>query len=460
MKASRGFTFIEVVTAMAIMVVLMPIAGIAFYQVMVTPPAKSADLAVTNEVQTLAASLYNDGHMADTFTVGTGLYYGNFSWTNNASNTSYFVSYYFTNDSTNGSHIARKVTATNTTTHTSKNTTLFLTSHIDRLNFSLSLNESVNCIVADMTAVANSSMGKHAQKQLKIYITRRPSIHFWPTNTWANDPIVSNGDLHILGSSILISGNVRSDGHVYGRSNAAGSDDVIDGTLACDEATSINHLSYQKPLIKPCNECAPMPDIGQPQRLFDTNLSKPAQSNGNTAYADEFVFPGTNDINLKDYANVWQDTTRLNLKPGLYYNGNKKIILAGNHIRGTVTFISDTIQIDNVGGDSILDMGKIENKIQLWPYAEGLLFWATGTGTTSGNSDPANPQIKITGNANWHPCVDLEGILFAPKGCIWLAGSGSTAGDFNYITPATVSNGALIAADVRISGDYWSIYRW
>ena len=122
-KFLSGFTLLEVLVAMSIMLVFMPILGIVFYQITVLPPGNSMKLSINDEVGQLAAMIYQDGYMADNFTLGTGnkslypYYYGNFSWIDYSTNppNQYVVSYYYpcinsSNSSCN--HIVRQVTVT------------------------------------------------------------------------------------------------------------------------------------------------------------------------------------------------------------------------------------------------------------------------------------------------------------------------------------------------------------
>lgn len=115
-QRSGGFTLLEVVTAMAITSILLPVVGIVFYQILTVPPDQSARLTLTNEIQRLASILYQDGQRADNFSAGDGNpYFGNFTWTDYSTGYDYFVSYYYVNtctDETPCSHIARQVTVT------------------------------------------------------------------------------------------------------------------------------------------------------------------------------------------------------------------------------------------------------------------------------------------------------------------------------------------------------------
>ena len=120
MKSSRGFTFIEVITALAVISILLPVVGIVFYNLFVTPPDQGARLKLNNEIELLSSYLYNDGHLTNNFSVGTSPYYGNFTWTDYTTGVNYLISYYATcpnasNTSCNN-HIARQVTLTNGST--------------------------------------------------------------------------------------------------------------------------------------------------------------------------------------------------------------------------------------------------------------------------------------------------------------------------------------------------------
>ena len=109
--------------AMSIMLVFMPLLGIVFYQITVLPPDNSMKLSINDEVGQIAAMIYQDGYMADNFTLGTGpvgvypYYYGNFSWIDYSTTppNQYVVSYYYTNNCTGNSycnHIVRQLNVT------------------------------------------------------------------------------------------------------------------------------------------------------------------------------------------------------------------------------------------------------------------------------------------------------------------------------------------------------------
>lgn len=81
MKVYRGFTLIEVVTALAVSAIILPVLGLVFYNMLVTPPEQSARLAINNDISILSSFLYDDVHRADSFTPGIFPYYGNFTFT-------------------------------------------------------------------------------------------------------------------------------------------------------------------------------------------------------------------------------------------------------------------------------------------------------------------------------------------------------------------------------------------
>ena len=121
-----GFSLLEVVTAMAITAILLPVVGVTMYQILVVPPEQSAHLTITNELSRIAEMLYQDGYRADNFSKGVFPYYGNFSWTDYSTGLYHFISYYWTGNCTNGvinstcNHIARaeNITVVSTPTPT------------------------------------------------------------------------------------------------------------------------------------------------------------------------------------------------------------------------------------------------------------------------------------------------------------------------------------------------------
>ena len=343
------------------------------------------------------------------------------------------------------------------------NSTLFLSWHITQGNFSLS--KTAAYIVANMTAGNKDSMGKYLQKQLTIHISQRPSA---AQSIWGDSPLYAASGLFISGNNNVISGDIRINGTV----NVTGSANQIAGTLACqlllNDPPPYSGLTFTLPLQN-CTSGA-MPDIGNQQSYFKTDLAAVIASGtavGNYS-TNEYVFP--TDANLTtDTVSVYDPTTNTNstvsvytssnrtLNTGLYYSPGT-ITLSGSGISGNVTFIANKIVITNSGGSSYNDV------ISLKPYRNDyndLLFWANGSqGTLSGSGDG---DIQINGAAANNPCVDLEGVLYAPNGEMELAGSGVkywNTGLTYVIYRATLDKGAVISKYITISGNYWYIFRW
>ena len=124
-----------------------------------------------------------------------------------------------------------------------------------------------------------------------------------------------------------------------------------------------------------------------------------------------FDFPG--DADLGGIPQVWLDSQRSVLKPGVY-RATGRIKLANSNVRGKVTFVASSIEISGSNIDLIAF------------HRTGVLFHATGTGTN---------VIKVSGSS-----VVWTGIFYAPNGEIQLSGSD------------LVGDGSLYAAEVNWSG--------
>jgi hypothetical protein len=331
-------------------------------------------------------------------------------------------------------------------------TTAYLTRHITANNFSLA--KSGNIIVANMTSTVNNNMGKYTEKQLTIYIRPRPAYLLPEVSIWGEDPINTLSAFRISGTDATISGDMTVNGTVTVVSTAARN--KIDGILTCTDVLwlpnppntqNLSKLSYKGLFIQ--TPRVTMPDPGPAQGYFTTNLSLGVQVLDDVLH--EYVF--TSDVKL-DYPNpsgVWVNSTYL--KPGLYYS-NGSITLKDSRTRGTVTFIAaNNITIWNDDTSATYDPSR---KIMLGSYDEELLFWANGsTGVTTTDLDG---DILIRGSSTGHPCVTLEGVMFAPNGEIELYGSGMTR--VFFILRAELYRSALIAKYLTISGNFWNIYRW
>jgi prepilin-type N-terminal cleavage/methylation domain-containing protein len=329
------------------------------------------------------------------------------------------------------------------------NTTMYLTWHITANNFSLRKITGVNgdLIVANISAGVKTSMGKYVEKQLTIYIQPRPVYLLPEENIWGEDPVSTLSSFRISGTDTTISGDLKVNGTVTVVSTALRN--AIDGTLTCPNiiGNDLAKLSYTTRINgSPGNT---MPDIGLAQSYFTTNLSAGVQVLDDMLR--EYVFTGNVTLEYPAPTGVWLDSTHL--KPGLYYSPGT-ITLKDSHTRGTVTFIAANQII--IWNDDLGTSYDTSRKIALGPYSEDLLLWANGsTGITTTALDG---DILIRGGTSGHPCVALEGVLFAPNGEIELAGSGMNRTFF--ISRAELYRSALIAKNLTISGNYWSIYRW
>jgi len=297
-------------------------------------------------------------------------------------------------------------------------------------------------------------MGKYVQKQLTIYITPRPSYLLPVEDIWGYDTVSTLSSFRISGDYNSISGNVKINGTVT--VDAAAEDNAIDGTLTCPTIVGDNQakLSYTSRITGSPGNTMPRLSLTD---YISTNLSTGTTDWTEADLIHEYVFTG--DINLHTDAiarnHVWQggtnpDTTHA-LKPGTYYSPGT-ITLADTYTTGTVTFIANRIIINNNNTG-----GLITPKITLGAYRDDLLFWANGS---VGNPTTANDDaILIQGTSDWHACVSLEGVMYAPNGEIELAGSGRT-GWFGYTDPAELYRGALVGKDLTISASHWNFYRW
>ena len=324
------------------------------------------------------------------------------------------------------------------------NTTMYLTWYMTADNFSLKKYGTV--IKANMSSGVKTNNGKYVEKQLTIYITPRPSYLLPKENIWGENPISTLSGFLISGTDTTISGDLTVNGTVIVAGTALRN--MIDGTLTCPNISGndLAKLSYNLPLIN-MNSKITMPNISLADYIA-TNVSAVVLS-GIPVLDDvlhEYVFPG--NISLTSEARVWKNNlpSTHELKPGTYYSPGT-ITLTDSHTRGTVTFIAaKKIIITNNDTSSTYDTSR---KIALGPYNKDILFWANGS-TLDGD-------ILITGISTGHPCVTLEGVLFAPNGEIKLAGSGMNT--TFYIIRAELTNSALITKYLTISGSFWNIYR-
>jgi hypothetical protein len=303
--------------------------------------------------------------------------------------------------------------------------------------------------MANMTVGITTSVGKYVEKQLTIYITPRTKpLTPGRGGIWGDDAIIGLGSLTVSGKTNLFNGDL----YVNGSVTVSAAENMVAGTLYCgtysapaDFRCANNGSVYCTPVI-PCPPRT-LPDIGVPQDYFGShNISTPVYDFVNHQY----IFNVSNK-DLTSDSQVYNSTTR-QLKPGYYYNSGT-ITLSNHSTRGAVTFIAKQIIINNTTSGS----GTGSQYIGLEPYDEdNLLLWATGN---SGN------DIWIKGGAtgDMNPCVELEGILYAPNGEVQLDGSGSNPAWWFMTWPATkatIHDGGIMTKDLTITGHDWWFYRW
>jgi prepilin-type N-terminal cleavage/methylation domain-containing protein len=437
LNRSRGFTLIEILASVFVVSILSPLLAVVFYQVMVIPPEQSARLTLVNEVGFMASYLSNDVHMSGNYSAGTYPYFGNFSWTDNSSNTRYLVSYYFNSSQ---QAIIRNLRTYYPASNVSVNqsTVITLSHYISSANFSLI--ERPDNIEAIITANATTRMGKQISHTLTLYIAPRPVFAgLGRGGIWGEDPVIGTNSLVISGPQNMINGDINVDGVITVTAN----DNKVTGVLLCDSLNKGSTNFEYGSLVTPCTSCTNIPSIGTPQDYFGTNLSAGLQVLDDIHH--EYVF--NTSVSLTSINQVWKNNnpSTHELKPGYYYSPGT-ITLKDHSTRGAVTFIANKIVITN---DTTSQWD--ENRYIGIEYFndKGLLLWATGN---SGN------DIYINGSSGtWNPCAKIEGVLYAPNGEVELAGTGSTLPDY---AKAMLTRGAIMAKDFTVSGQDWWIFRW
>jgi prepilin-type N-terminal cleavage/methylation domain-containing protein len=178
-KSARGFTLLEVVAAMVIIAIIVPIMGIAFYQVIVVPPEESKQLTLTNEIELLSSMLYQDGYRMENFTAGTSPYgyedggYGTFTWTDYSSNTSHSVCYYLSPaDAANpNGHIIRSEAVTPFSPSTA--------------TYNLITSVAGTGAAAAGCTISTNTSNPHASGSV-VLVTANPSTG-WAFSSWSDD---------------------------------------------------------------------------------------------------------------------------------------------------------------------------------------------------------------------------------------------------------------------------------
>jgi len=80
LRKNRGFNLIEVLIALAISSLMLPVIGGAFYMLMTIPDNERTELTATNEVRSAADWITWDAIRAADFTYGDEPVYCTFSW--------------------------------------------------------------------------------------------------------------------------------------------------------------------------------------------------------------------------------------------------------------------------------------------------------------------------------------------------------------------------------------------
>ena len=344
-------------------------------------------------------------------------------------------------------------TPTPTPTGNITNTT-YLSWHIAPGNFSLT--RSAKYIIANISAGINGNRGKYIVKQLTVYIKQRPVLSgLGRGGIWGDNAIVCLGSLTISGPADghgafdLFNGNIYVNGSVT--VNALGDGSMVSGTLYCN-TYSFTGSDFTYGAVATLCPVQTLPSRGVPQDFFQTNLSTGTQ---NWSQADQYhEYAWNSSIWLTNVNEVFlnNDPSTLQFKPGYYYC-NGTMVLYGHMLRGAVTLIAKQILIFN---DDTTSNGSAY--IGLGPYdADNMLLWATGN---SGN----DIWINQIGEARSHPCVELEGVLYAPNGEVQLIGSGSNPVAWGWLTipsvKAMIYNGGIRAQNLTITGHDWWFYRW
>ena len=382
------------------------------------------------------ASIYanaSSNYIFDVWSPADGIANASASNTNVSMNQSRSLTAYY--------HLKPGVTPTPTVTPMPPGTgngTLYLSWHVLPGNFSLS-GGGTNYIVANITAGVNTSMNKYVSKQLTLYIKQRPSLApIGRGGIWGENNVVGLHKLDMSGTLNMFNGDIYA-----ANVTVSGADNRVTGTLYnCSRVLSGGGTNFRVGGNGSCPSVN-FPDIGVPQDYFPYhNLSTSTQILDNNL--SEYIFPA--DVSLTGINGVWQNNSPSThiLRQGFYYSPGT-ITLTDQNTQGSVTFIANKIVIENTETGCDLN-----GDIALQYYEDnGLLLWATGNGSNC---------IYIKGSSGTcSACVDIRGILFAPNGQITLEGTGSTLPEF---AKAFITQGAIMAGNLSITGHDWFIYRW
>jgi Flp pilus assembly protein TadG len=125
------------------------------------------------------------------------------------------------------------------------------------------------------------------------------------------------------------------------------------------------------------------------------------------------------DFDLNGDGAWWANSSKTQLRPGIYCAPSGTVILSTSGVTGNVTFVGN--RIDLAGSNNTLT-----------PNHLGVLAFATASGSSA---------IKVAGSTN-----SWGGILYAPSGQVEMSGGINT----------TIS-GAIVADTVKLNGSSWSI---
>gem|GEM_PF-4663420 len=333
----RGFTLIEVIVAITIMGMILPLVGTAMYQFIKVPPEQTDELTVINEVRQVAEWIVEDGTQS-TFFAPTLQF-----WRFAPEGKQEFVA---------GYKLAVDGTLTRYTDYSDAASGVVIAQHINDPNdldylkepTGLVFKSQPNYLKVDIVSTING-IGGQTQDSGTVFVFLKSAPQLPLTYAIFCGP----GGLTITGGSKTIDGNVYSGGTV----SIGGNKNTITGTLEAPDV-SVDGANPDPELIEPWTEHG-FPPIWMPEQFQ----------------------PGWYD---GPYFTDFGDTLNGVLEPGVYYSDSKVTIGAGT--TGHVTIIAPTIKVTG-------------NGVNLTAYYGGMLLWATA-GDIYGA--PGQKAIEISSN--------------------------------------------------------------
>jgi prepilin-type N-terminal cleavage/methylation domain-containing protein len=413
----KGFTLLEVMMVLFIIAIITPVLGLAFYQLVTLPGEETNRLTVSNEIHLVASWIISDGQKSEAFVEGNGSVFGQFRWTdyviNQSANESvreYEVTYILTNN------VVRRYETVSWFDFTKEiyinnSKAIDIARHINSLDSNFS--------AQGLEVTINAGVSTKISKTETIYVTSR--INYAGTETaglpWGPNVVLagnSNGAITISGRANFFAGPLHSDGDII----VTGQDDAVQGDVMCSHLTgNLKVIAPGEIIQSPNNTIWGMPHI-------------------DPVNPSEYTFDWTGNVNLENKLEVWDTSNPTQLLPGIYHC-NGTLTVGRQFASGTVTFIADKI---------LLNSGYCN----LQPYRNDLLCWANASGQDVIVIDYAKESYQF-----WRTPGIFQGVLYAPNGEIELRGSGSKKYDQGILT-----EGAIVAKEVTISGDYWYLNRW